>query len=452
MIRPAPLAASLLLSLVAAGAARAGELTVDVRPDTIVLGGTPAQVSVRGAPPGGDVRLVSSLGAVDGGALIVRDRRAPGWAIVAADAGDRRAATRVKLVGTGALPTETKPNAQVTVEIGGRRFGPVVADAEGHAAVPVEVPPEAVRARVIAVDEHGLSTERQVALPAATWPRALVVAPEALGVGQEGTLTVFAIDDKGGWRGGKAPAPTIDLPPGLALVDGPTAAGPGRWDAHVRAVATAEQVEIGASVDGARGTPALMRLQATPVDVARTHTPGGGAGAIGKGARALGMRLGWATGFDTPSAVAGAVDLGWPVWRGALVLYATGELAIVDGTAGTPNENIRDVTYSGVGLAAGLRLRARLRARLALDGELGAGWIFASASFQRRQGMSDNFKDVQNSDGTPILYAGIGLARAMGPGELFFDARWAEAQLDSTLHVAGSAIGLWAALGYRFLF
>lgn len=49
--------------------------------------------------------------------------------------------TRLPLVGKGTVTVRERPGAKVTLEVAGRRYGPVAADAGGIARVPVEVPP-----------------------------------------------------------------------------------------------------------------------------------------------------------------------------------------------------------------------------------------------------------------------------------------------------------------------
>lgn len=79
------------------------------------------------------------------------------------------------------VPGRTEPSVKVTVEVAGRTFGPVEADAEGRFLVPVEVPPGEHQGRGLSLDRLGnqrfetldlkLPPVRQIAC--AAWPQAL---------------------------------------------------------------------------------------------------------------------------------------------------------------------------------------------------------------------------------------------------------------------------------------
>jgi hypothetical protein len=65
----------------------------------------------------------------------------PQVAIITATCGERRGWTRIPIVGRGIAVARTDPGASISVTIGTRRFGPVVAGPDGAARVTVEVPP-----------------------------------------------------------------------------------------------------------------------------------------------------------------------------------------------------------------------------------------------------------------------------------------------------------------------
>src|SRR5438132_379434 len=65
----------------------------------------------------------------------------PQVAVIAAVAGGQLSWTALPLSGQGMAVVQTRPGAEITVEIGERSFGPVKADAHGEAQVPVVVPP-----------------------------------------------------------------------------------------------------------------------------------------------------------------------------------------------------------------------------------------------------------------------------------------------------------------------
>jgi hypothetical protein len=79
------------------------------------------------------------------------------------------------------IPGQSEPGARATLTIGGRRFGPVAADARGRFRVPVVVPPGAHVAHAETVDALGNRTRRRLdlglpevdRLACAAWPRAL---------------------------------------------------------------------------------------------------------------------------------------------------------------------------------------------------------------------------------------------------------------------------------------
>src|SRR5690606_38138197 len=77
---------------------------------------------------------------------------------------DRREPTRVvgsasiRLLGKVDYPVTATPGARVSLRVGTREFGPMVADAAGRASVPVVVPPGVATATQITVQD-GRPTE-----------------------------------------------------------------------------------------------------------------------------------------------------------------------------------------------------------------------------------------------------------------------------------------------------
>jgi hypothetical protein len=65
----------------------------------------------------------------------------PQVAVIAAVAGGELSWTALPLSGQGTAVVQTRPGAEISVEIGQRSFGPVKADKRGEAQVPVVVPP-----------------------------------------------------------------------------------------------------------------------------------------------------------------------------------------------------------------------------------------------------------------------------------------------------------------------
>lgn len=96
------------------------------------------------------------------------------------------ARVRIPLLGRTTLDVTTSPGAEVVVEIAGTRFGPARANARGQASVPVEVPPGAKVARVLAT-RGALRTDRTT--PLAVPPHQPLVA----------VLSPSPMPSRGGW-------------------------------------------------------------------------------------------------------------------------------------------------------------------------------------------------------------------------------------------------------------
>jgi len=75
------------------------------------------------------------------------DDELPQVAILTAIAGGEIGWMAIPLWGAGDAVVKTRPGGRITVDIAGQTFGPAVADAGGHALVPVEVPPGVREAR-----------------------------------------------------------------------------------------------------------------------------------------------------------------------------------------------------------------------------------------------------------------------------------------------------------------
>jgi hypothetical protein len=114
-------------------------------------------------------------------------------------------ATRISLEGATLFPFHTSGGASVTMRVGDRQFGPVVADREGHVEIPIEVPPGVRRAEARAVDKSGGVRATEVDLQPPPFPRVLVLAPPSLEAGSFTEIVVGALDDKG------APVPAGQL-------------------------------------------------------------------------------------------------------------------------------------------------------------------------------------------------------------------------------------------------
>jgi hypothetical protein len=183
--------AAAALAPVRAGAA----LDVTAEPSKIVLGvDTRVLLRVRNVPSGAKLHAFVSQGALEPQpgqvppgesdfAWTPPGAHVPASALVAFwTEGDMPdvATIALPLLGRTDVEAHTEPGASVTVELAGRQFGPVKADAKGHSAVPVEVPPNVRSAKVIA--ESGTQkTTRDVALDVpASDPMAVVFTAEPL--------------------------------------------------------------------------------------------------------------------------------------------------------------------------------------------------------------------------------------------------------------------------------
>jgi hypothetical protein len=393
-------------------------LVVTTDPRVLVLApGATARVAV----PAG-ARVSASLGAVQDGVYDPGGRRAPGYAIVAAALGGERAAAVMTLVGVGTLPTQTAPGARVVVRVGGRRFGPVVADAAGRAEIPVEVPPGEAFAVVEAAEAGGLKTAGGVPLPAPEFPLSVAVGPDDLEVGARGTITVFAITPAGAWRPVAAAPPEVAAAPPFRLAGVPHAVAPGRWDVEVLAESPGE-AEVVLRLDGAAVAPVRVRAHAPPPPVPPAAVT-----------TFVGVRVGGGTSFGAATALGAAAEVCFLERRGAGVAF---ELATWRATAATFYGQPRDTDLFYASLTAALRLRVPLGGRW-------AAWLGAGAGVARAAASGA-------AELAPVLAASGGLAVGAGPGEVALELHWVEARFDDfALGLEGNPIGGLVTLGYLF--
>lgn len=104
------------------------------------------------------------------------------------------------LWGQGQTVARTKPRSSVTVFIGNEGFGPVVADDEGAARVPIVVPPGPERAVATSVDALGNESQKTIDLGVPPFNRLAMMPIDNLtaadGTG-EARLLAFVVDKKG---------------------------------------------------------------------------------------------------------------------------------------------------------------------------------------------------------------------------------------------------------------
>ena len=106
-------------------------------------------------------------------------------------------ATRVELEGATLFPFHTSGGASVTMRVGDRQFGPVVADRQGHVEIPIDVPPGVRKAEARALDKSGGARATEVDLQLPPFPRVLVLAPASVEVGSFTEVVVSALDENG---------------------------------------------------------------------------------------------------------------------------------------------------------------------------------------------------------------------------------------------------------------
>ncbi|WP_426752151.1 hypothetical protein [Myxococcus sp. Y35] len=182
-LRALPLLLWLLATPLASASAPPG-VRVSWTPERIVLGEAP-QVSLEVHVPEGAGALHAAVSTgtlvhdrLEGGPVRTFQWRPPSvrypqvavflfWLDGAGPDADapRVTVARLPLHGQTELEVATAPGAQVEVEVADRRFGPVLANAQGKARVPVEVPPGVQRARVLAT-RGTLRTDATVPLDA----------------------------------------------------------------------------------------------------------------------------------------------------------------------------------------------------------------------------------------------------------------------------------------------
>lgn len=104
---------------------------------------------------------------------------------------------RVVLEGSTVVPFHSSVGASVTMRVADRNFGPVVADRQGRAEIPIQVPPGIRAGLARAVDHAGAARETEVDLQQAPYPRVLVLAPSTLDVGSFSEITLLGVDPDG---------------------------------------------------------------------------------------------------------------------------------------------------------------------------------------------------------------------------------------------------------------
>ncbi|RKH37775.1 hypothetical protein [Corallococcus sicarius] len=208
-MRPPLFMAIAALLFCVATAAQAELPEVEATPGRLVLGQDQLVVVRVRVPEGtGPVRAAASSGTWEATRVEGRAERIfrwtpppvryPLWAVLAFWVEDGRppevTTVRVPMLGRTTLDVSTAPGAEVVVAVGDARFGPVKADAQGRAQVPVEVPPDAKEARVLAT-RGTLTTDRSTPLSVpAERPLVAALTPEPLSVEDGGWLVLEGVE------------------------------------------------------------------------------------------------------------------------------------------------------------------------------------------------------------------------------------------------------------------
>ncbi|HVZ87683.1 MAG TPA: hypothetical protein VHG72_11985 [Polyangia bacterium] len=159
------------------------------------------------------------------------------------------AGARIPLACATAFPFHTSGGASVTMRVGDRQFGPVVADKQGHVEIPIEVPPGVRHGQARATDRNGASRETEVDLQLPSFPRVALLAPDGMEAGSLADVTVLAVDE----TGAPAAADTLTLAASAGLAHPLGAAAPGEarflYEAPVR-LAETPSVKLTATAAG----------------------------------------------------------------------------------------------------------------------------------------------------------------------------------------------------------
>lgn len=108
-----------------------------------------------------------------------------------------RGSLAVRLRAAASPAFHTDPGAKVTVKVGDKDFGPVLAPADGNVHVPVVVPPGINFATARSVSRQGTTSQQLLDLKIPPAQRALVVAPEKLAAGGAAEVAVLAVEPSG---------------------------------------------------------------------------------------------------------------------------------------------------------------------------------------------------------------------------------------------------------------
>jgi hypothetical protein len=258
------LAAASALPSGAGAAAPACSLSVTAEPATLTMG-RDRKARVRIVTAGGEPQLAASVGRVEnvqghGGGVFFADyvpprQGYPQVAVLAARDGDACGWTAIRLVGVGEAVVRARPHAEINVRIAGRTFGPVTADRDGKAVVPVEVPPG------VRYAYHG-EQEIELGLPAYRHLAALA-DPTSVRADVESVVDVLLVassDD-----GTPRPGVRMSWKPSQGVLSVPEPAGPGTFRARWTIPAgKAEPATLSAALEGEEPIAMTVKRLAGP--------------------------------------------------------------------------------------------------------------------------------------------------------------------------------------------
>jgi hypothetical protein len=103
----------------------------------------------------------------------------------------------VRLRAAASPAFRTEPGAKVTVQVGDKDFGPVIARRDGSIHVPVVVPPGIDFALARSMNRYGKSSQQLIDLKIPPSRRMMVLAPEKLAAGTGGEVVIVAAEPNG---------------------------------------------------------------------------------------------------------------------------------------------------------------------------------------------------------------------------------------------------------------
>ncbi|RKH84728.1 hypothetical protein D7Y21_24260 [Corallococcus sp. AB045] len=386
-MRP-PLHLAACLLMLGAAVARAEPPEVEATPGRLVLGEDVAvEVRVRVPKGAGPVRAAASSGTweqtrVEGGAERVfhwtpPPVRYPLWAVLAFWVEDGRApevtTVRLPLLGRTTLDVSTAPGAEVVVAVGDARFGPVKADGNGHAQVPVEVPPDATEARVLAT-RGTLTTDRRAPLevPAAR-PLVAALTPDPLPAEGGGWLIIAGDQER-------ISASELTVEAEGATVK-PVDPEPARYTVQPRAATTDVSVTVrwrdAPAEDAVRLQGAVKPAEGVLIDSSNVFPAHGVAVPVPRTSLFLLGGAAFARGANGGPLLGLGVSVPLPVWHWRVAAEAEVGLrhASLDGQQGGTEVHSR---LWGIPLLLSARITLFQRGSLQLDGRAGGGVLALS--------------------------------------------------------------------------